>query len=129
MKKIKFIFKVCLIGLFMESLSLAGPALSGERSFTQPDGTKFQGELKGDSSFHWIESKGEIVIYNPKDKYYYKASINAENKLQMSNEKPSTPSRVTAFGETRASQKELPLNAKKALETLREKSKVGNYPR
>ena len=82
---LKFFLTLALIN----SLSFAGPAISGIRTFTQPDGTKFEGVIKGDSSFHWIESNSEVVIYNPKDKFYYKAIIDINKGLILTNEKPA----------------------------------------
>jgi hypothetical protein len=62
-------------------------AIKREIEFTQPDGTTFKGYLKGDSAFHWIESGDDVIIYNPKDRYYYKAIVDKENGLQLSNER------------------------------------------
>jgi len=66
--------KKLFILLFAMTL-FASPAIPLKRVFIQPDRTSFEGYLKGDSSFHWIESDGDIIIYNPQDKYYYKAIV------------------------------------------------------
>ena len=48
---------------------------SGLKTFKQPDGTTFQGYLKGTAAFNWIESNEDLVQYNTDDKYYYKVDI------------------------------------------------------
>jgi hypothetical protein len=44
---------------------------SGLKTFKQPDGTIFQGYLRGTAAFNWIESNEDLVQYNTDDKYYY----------------------------------------------------------
>jgi hypothetical protein len=74
--------------IFLSVCALYGaPAIQNEIEFTQPDGTTFKGYLKGDSAFHWIESGNDIIVYNPKDKYYYKAIVDREKGLIPSGEK------------------------------------------
>ena len=68
----------------------ASMALSKTKPFMQPDGTEFQGVLKGNSSFHWIESNGEIIKYNPKDKFYYKSIFDEVGNLVFSKERAGT---------------------------------------
>jgi len=65
----------------------ATQAIQKELEFTQPDGTTFKGYLRGDSTLHWIESYGEIIVNNPKDKYYYKAVVDAEKGIIPSAQK------------------------------------------
>jgi len=65
----------------------AAQAIQKELEFTQPDGTTFKGYLRGDSALHWIESYGEIIVYNPEDSYYYKAIVNTEEGIIPSLEK------------------------------------------
>jgi hypothetical protein len=48
---------------------------SGLKTFKQPDGTTFQGYLRGTAAFNWIESNEDLVQYNTDDKYYYKIDI------------------------------------------------------
>jgi hypothetical protein len=48
---------------------------SGLKTFKQPDGTIFQGYLRGTAAFNWIESNGDLIQYNTDDKYYYKVDI------------------------------------------------------
>ena len=80
--------KIFLLILLHISLYSA-PAMPGLKTFTQPDGTQFIGELKGDSSFHWIQSNGDVIIYNPKDKFYYKAIVDKDKGLNPSTIKPT----------------------------------------
>jgi len=80
--------KILLVILFNISL-YSGQAIPGLKTFTQPDGTQFIGELKGDSSFHWIQSNGDIIIYNPKDKCYYKAIVDKDKGLIPTAIKPA----------------------------------------
>jgi len=86
------IFKIIITLACLNSFVFAGPAITGTRTFTQPDGTKFEGILKGDSSFHWIESNGKVVIFNPADKFYYEAIIDSANGLTLSHTKPQVKS-------------------------------------
>jgi len=79
----KYIFTLVLLGSFLH----AAPARGGIMSFTQPDGTKFDGVLRGDASFHWIESEGEIVLFNAKDKFYYRALVDESGTIALSNER------------------------------------------
>ena len=72
MKTIKILLKLLIMSLLINSSAMAMPAVQGVRTFTQPDGTQFEGVLKGNAQFNWIESNGEIVKYNPTDKNYYK---------------------------------------------------------
>ncbi|WP_297432475.1 hypothetical protein [Sulfurimonas sp.] len=80
-----------LTNLFVVSLlniaAFGAPALNRKITFTQPDGTQFVGKQKGDASFHWIESGSDIVIYNPKDKYYYKAIVDKEKGIVATTQK------------------------------------------
>ena len=84
----KRLLKALLLLMLASSLSFAAPAVEGELTFTQPDGTQFKGLLKGDSAMHWIESNGDIIIANPKDKFYYKARLSKDNTLVLTTEKP-----------------------------------------
>ena len=128
----KLFFKSMLIIAFSTILT-ASPARSGIHTFTQIDGTKFEGILKGDSSFHWIESDGKVVLYNSKDKFYYYADLNANNELKITNQKPK-------IKQTRVSQQasavkiqekfhEIDNNTKKVLQKMQKESKKGHHPR
>jgi hypothetical protein len=83
----QIIFKTIITILFIGSLLHAAPARKGVITFTQADGSKFQGILKGDSSFHWIESNSQVVLYNKQDKFYYEATINDSGKLSLSSKR------------------------------------------
>ena len=82
------IFLLILLNITLYSVQ----ALPGLKTFTQPDGSTFVGELKGDSSFHWIQSNGDVIIYNPSDKFYYKAIVDKNKGLQISGVKPMATS-------------------------------------
>ncbi|WP_373003673.1 hypothetical protein [Sulfurimonas sp.] len=124
------ILKTLLSLTLLSSILLAGPAITGTRIFTQPDGTKFEGVLKGDSSFHWIESDGNAVVYDPKDKFYYKATIDKDKGLIPTKEKPNikVDNKSSAINEN-TKKHDISKEDKKSLKELYKKSKTGNYPR
>jgi len=115
---------------FFETL-YAAPARGGQQVFTQPDGTKFQGYLKGDAAFHWIESDAKIVLYNPKDKFYYNAIVDTNNSVVLGRTKPSTitSSRVGFQTSQTPSEQTISTKYKKALKIMQNKAHVGMYPR
>lgn len=56
------------------------PAFQGPVEFKQNDGSTFQGTLKGDEWFNWIEDKeGRIVKYNNSSKNYEYAKAEEKN--------------------------------------------------
>ena len=125
----KTLFLLLFFSLFQTLY--AAPARSGLQVFTQPDGTKFQGYLKGDAAFHWIESDAKIVLYNPKDKFYYNAVVDANNSLVIGTTKPSTmPSSRVGF-QTSQTPSEQTISTKytKALKMMQNKAHTGMYPR
>lgn len=126
----KRLLKTVLTVILLSSFAIAGPAFPGTRTFTQPDGTTFEGNLKGDSSFHWIESDGNIVIVNPDDKFYYNAVIGADNSLKLTNQKPAVKA-DGVFQSNGITQKKHDVSAddRKKLRNLYKKSKTGNHPR
>ena len=70
--------------LMIPFLLSAAPAFNRATNFTQPDGSHFKGELKGDEYLHWIEAEsGDIVIYNTQTKRYEDALI-GEDALRPS---------------------------------------------
>jgi hypothetical protein len=76
----KIILKMLMtIGLMMimtiELMASQAFDPSGLKTFKQPDGTIFQGYLRGTAAFNWIESNEDLVQYNTDDKYYYKVDI------------------------------------------------------
>lgn len=121
-----FLKYLTLITLLISSLQ-AAPARGGVHTFTQPDGSTFQGYLKGDAAFHWIESSGKVVLFNPKDKFYYNAQINAQKRFELSKEKPSG---VRAYSKRGPMLHMVDSNKTKAiLEKLQKESRVGPHPR
>lgn len=130
MKTKKLLFKTVLTLMILSSFAVAGPAFHGTRIFTQPDGTKFEGNLKGDSSFNWIESNGNVVIINPEDKFYYNAVIGVDDSLQLTNQKPA----IKADGVFQSNgitpkKHDVSADERKKLHNLYKKSKTGNHPR
>jgi len=101
--------------------------------FTQADGTKFEGFLKGDSAFHWIESNNKVVMYNKKDKFYYIARLN-NNVFELTNEKPKIENtkglgQVSGVMRSKKSSHFVDSNTKKALQILQRESRKGYRPR
>ena len=87
---LRTIISIFLIG----SLLQAAPARGGIMTFTQPDGSTFQGILKGDSSFHWIESENKVVLFNSKDKFYYNASFDKTGNVKLVSKRLETSKRM-----------------------------------
>lgn len=131
----KIFLKFILIVMTLLSTLNATQARSGQHTFTQPDGTEFEGVLRGDSSFHWIESNKNVVLYNPEDKFYYNATLNANKRLQMSKEKPATKRKIDTSlvsGLTTVSKETshtVDDATKQALRTLQKESRKGHHPR
>ena len=127
--KNNILLKIFLTLACLNGFVLAGPAITGIRTFTQPDGTKFEGILKGDSSFHWIESNGKVVIYNPEDKFYYEAIIDTTKGLMLSTNKPviknNTLLQANALHDVKH---KLSKDDKDKLFILYKKSKTGHHP-
>jgi len=129
-KLLKYIIPIMIVTL-ME----ASPARDGLITFTQPDGTEFEGVLKGDSSFHWIESNSKIVMYNSEDKFYYNATLSANNKLEFTKEKPiqkqKTKSSQVAALTTLKREKlhAVDKSTKQLLNVLQREARKGHRPR
>jgi hypothetical protein len=74
MKKISY-----LLGLYFWSTSVvfSVPAAPHLMTFEQPDGTSFQGHLRGDEYFSWIETEGDrlIVVEDRSTGYFEFATI------------------------------------------------------
>lgn len=79
---------ILIFSLLINFYLYAAPASPNVRTFTQADGTTFQGVLKGTSAFHWIQSNGQIVKYNYKDKFYHIAIFDKNNTLILTNKVP-----------------------------------------
>ena len=86
----RLITKLVLALLVSANLLIASQARQGIMTFVQGDGETFKGLLKGDSSFHWIESNGKLVMYDVKDKSYYNALLDPIKGISLSKEKPRT---------------------------------------
>jgi hypothetical protein len=74
--------KIVLIGLttLYISLGFAVSAIPDDINFEQQDGSIFEGNLKGDEWFSWIEDKnGNIIKYNDDSKNYEYAIIEEVN--------------------------------------------------
>ena len=76
--------------LISSTLLFAGPARGGVLTFSQPDGTTFQGYLKGTSAFNWIESEGKVIKYNQDDKFYHIAIFDSNNSLVLTDNLPTS---------------------------------------
>lgn len=125
----KNLFNIILVLALLNTLSIAGPAISGTRLFTQPDGTQFEGILKGDSSFHWIESNGNVVIYNPQDKFYYEATIDIDKGLILTNNKPEAKVNGISTSSSLTKKHKVADGNKKILHILYKKAKTGDQPK
>jgi len=126
----KTFIKILLTLTLLNTLTVAAPAISGTRTFTQPDGTRFEGILKGDSSFHWIESNGHIVICNPDDKFYYKAILDIEKGLVLTNTKPEIKiDNLSASSSLEPKKHDITQDDKDNLYILYKKSKTGHHPK
>lgn len=117
---------IFLLITFFYVAAFASPAIKKQITFTQPDGTTFKGQLHGDASFHWIESNGDVVIYNPEDKYYYKAVLDKDKGLVMTNSRAYTSQMLSGLN---AVKKDLTQDDKEMLHILYKKSKTSNHPR
>jgi len=118
-----------IILLFVWSTLFGVEALRDEVEFTQPDGTTFYGYLKGDSAFHWIESNGEVIVYNPKDKFYYKATVDKEKGLIPTNMKVGYDAFRSASEIQKEIKKTITKEQKEALKCLYKKAKTKDAPR
>ena len=120
--------------LFIATLN-ATPARGGLITFTQPDGTEFEGYLKGDSSFHWIESNSHVVLYNADDKFYYNAELSKTSGLKLTKERPESKKQQVLkhssglVSETSKKVHSLDKEMKDILYELQQKSRKGHHPR
>jgi len=124
--------KIVLFTAVFITAAFGAPAINRTITFTQPDGTHFSGNLKGDSSFHWIESNGDVVVYNPKDKYYYKAIVDKEKGLIITTQKPTAKLKErmkNSLNAVNGITKEISQTDRESLFILYKKSKTINHPR
>ncbi len=81
--------------LLGSSLSWAVPAAPGVRTFTQPDGSTFRGQLRGDEFFNWVETQeARIAVKNRTSGYFEFAVIREEsgrNRLAPSGIRVASP--------------------------------------
>jgi len=85
MKKSKHIRSI-LFSLLLTSCLMAVPAAPHMMSFEQPDGSQFQGFLKGDEYFSWIQTENqEVVVQNPTNGFFEfgKLSKNSEGFSEL----------------------------------------------
>ena len=73
----------------------AAYARGGVHTYRQADGSTFQATLHGDSTFHWMESNGKVILYNSQDKNYYNAEVTSDGKFVMGKQKVGTRARRT----------------------------------
>jgi len=124
--------KYTIVTMLMVITLNAMPARGGLLTFTQADGTKFEGYLKGDSAFHWIESDSKVVLYNKNDKSYYNAKVNAKGDLELTNTKPaakrgSSTQNAPALFAKKSSHK-LDKSTNQALKKMHKATHKGNHP-
>ena len=123
----KICLQYCIFIVVLFGSLHAAPARGGVHTFTQPDGSTFQGYLKGDAAFHWIESHSRVIFFNPKDNFYYYAKISAEKRFELSQEKPSGRQRSSKQAPSRSS---VDANETKAiLKKLQKESRMAPHPR
>lgn len=64
----------------MITFAFCVPAFQGPLEFKQNDGSAFQGKLKGDEWFNWVEdNEGHIIKYNHSSKNYEYAKAEEKN--------------------------------------------------
>ena len=80
MKKHKNTYSIIISLLFYTTLS-AAPAAPHLMTFEQPDGSKFNGFLKGDEYFSWIQTGDkEVVIKNQTNGFYEFGMLGKDSK-------------------------------------------------
>ena len=126
MKILTTLFVVILLNI----AAFGAPALDRKITFTQPDGTQFVGKQKGDASFHWIQSGSDIVIYNPKDKYYYKAIVDKDKGILPSRQKMGQDSvKIRGLNAAVSQTMQPDATTEQTLRFLYKKAKQANTPR
>ena len=71
--------RALLLCVTLTALLFGAPSLKREHTFTQPDGTTFQGQMKGDEYLHWIETEqGDLLIYNRGKKQFEEATVGSD---------------------------------------------------
>jgi hypothetical protein len=100
--------KNILILTLLTTYLYSSAAIGGDSDFVQEDGSTFQGKLKGDEWFNWIEDKDEnILIYNKKTKNYEYAMLKSSNgKLDLTTSGVKVGSKLRPSG-TKIDKKDL----------------------
>ena len=124
--KVEKLIKMITLSILLFITPLMGSqAYTGLLTFEQADGSTFDGQLKGDSALNWIESAGNIIKYNPEDKYYYIVTISEENEFIFTKNKANKNSIKHAPSANGAQE-----SIKEKLKIMREKRKDRSlYPR
>ena len=85
MNRYRKIFSVVVIFIVTKGL-LAAPAAPHLMTFKLPDGSKFQGFLKGDEYFSWIQTENKEVIVKTNFSGFYEFGMlaqDSEGKTQL----------------------------------------------
>ena len=88
MNRYRKIFSVVVIFIVTKGL-LAAPAAPHLMTFEQPDGSIFQGYLKGDEYFSWIETKNKEVIVKNKFSGFYEFGMLGKDSEGLTELRPS----------------------------------------
>lgn len=88
MNKYRKIFSVVVIFIVTKGL-LAVPAAPHLMTFKQPDGSKFQGFLKGDEYFSWIQTENKEVIVKNKFSGFYEFGMLGKDSEGLTELRPS----------------------------------------
>ena len=88
MKKHKNTYSIIISLLFYITLS-AAPAAPHLMTFEQPDGSKFNGFLKGDEYFSWIQTENKEVIVKNKFSGFYEFGMLGKDSEGLTELRPS----------------------------------------
>ena len=88
MNRYRKIFSVVVIFIVTKGL-LAAPAAPHLMTFEQPDGSIFQGFLKGDEYFSWIETENKEVIVKNKFSGFYEFGMLGKDAEGLTELRPS----------------------------------------
>ena len=88
MNRYRKIFSVVVIFIVTKGL-LAAPAAPHLMTFEQPDGSIFQGYLKGDEYFSWIETENKEVIVKNNFSGFYEFGMLGKDAEGLTELRPS----------------------------------------